>query len=183
MAAILESVFIDLQSLLRLRPCFLSRDQQVHAAVAIEIIGDDVARILFEGDSRQVANLNERFAALVEVKPVLLVAAIGPAVASSAAEFIHQVTGSRHIINALLHEDIVQPKLGLVIPHRLLALEAVGNIDVWKSVIVEVEHAATPGPAGAGERIAQVRLFEPFIGPRKVKTVSEGHRWSPQAIP
>src|SRR6266567_4357656 len=116
------------------------------------------------------------------MQPVFLVAAIRPTLSSGATEFFHEVTACANVIDRFVHKDVMQPELRLVIPDRLLALKAVGDIDVWKAVIVEIERAASPGPAGAGNGITQGRLFEAAVGLSKTKPISKGHRRSSQAI-
>src|SRR6266567_8682419 len=159
-----------------------------------------------------MANFKERFSALVQVEPVFLVAAVRPTRTSRPTEFFHEVNRSGNVVDCLVHKDVVEPELRLVIPDRLLALQAVGDIDVWKAVIVEIKRAAAPRPAGTGDGIIQgsfvtlcplqtsslspiahregggggrgpsTLLFEAAVYPSKKKTISKGHRRSSQAI-
>jgi len=56
--------------LFRFRPDFKCGDKQVHAAIAVQIIGDHIARVLFKRHACQMANFQKRFAVLIKKEPV-----------------------------------------------------------------------------------------------------------------
>src|SRR5215472_10209967 len=101
---------------------------------------------------------------LIEEKPVFFITAVGPPLASSASKFLREVTVCSYILDGIINKDIVKPELGLIIANRLLALETVCNIDIRKTVVVEIERTATPGPAGVGDGTVHGRLFEATVG-------------------
>ena len=69
----------------------------------------------------------------------------------------------------------MQPDLGFVVADGLFCLVAVGNVNVGKTIVVEIERTAAPGPTGARDGIVERRLLEPPIGPREVEPVPECH--------
>ena len=69
----------------------------------------------------------------------------------------------------------MQPEFRLVIADRLFALHAIGDVNIRKTVVIEIKRAAAPRPAGARDGIAEGRLLEPAVFPRQVKPIAEGH--------
>src|SRR5437867_6083784 len=122
-----------------------------------------------------MARFDKRTALLAEVQPVLLVTAVRPASGPCASEFRHEISARRQVVRGVGRVDIVQPELALVVPDRLFCLVAIGDVNVRKSVVVEIECAASPGPTRACDGIGEPGSFEPPIGTGEVETIAESH--------
>ena len=88
----------------------------------------------------------------------------------------------RDVIYSDVYVDIVQPELRLVIPDRLFALHAIGDVNVRKTVVIEIKRAAAPRPAGARDSVAHGGLFESAAGTSNVQPVAKGHRRTALAV-
>ena len=66
----------------------------------------------------------------------------------------------------------MQPKFRFVVADVLLCLVTVGDVNVGKSVVVEIKCAATPGPAAARDTLAQRGLAKTASALTEVETVS-----------
>src|ERR1043166_4901711 len=119
---------------------------------------------------------------LIEEKPVFFIAAVGPARAPGTIEFLREVIACDRVIDGFINKDIVKPELGFIIANRLPALESVCNIDIRVTIIVDVECAATPGPAGAGDGSVERGLFKSPAGLCREKPVPKGHGGAPRSV-
>jgi hypothetical protein len=93
-----------------------------------------------------MADLNERFALLIQVKAIPFVASIGISTPSRRGKFSAEVGSRDRVILRISDVDIVQPELRLVIASGLLRLVSICNINIRISIVVEVKRAAAPGP-------------------------------------
>src|SRR5262245_34736453 len=85
-ALLSQTVFVDAQRLLYFRPELKGRHQQIHFAVAVQVVSNHVATVFLQCHSHEVAHLEERVAAAIEVQPVLLISTIRLAAATGPAE-------------------------------------------------------------------------------------------------
>ena len=127
-------------------PDFEGGDEEIHAAVAVQILRDDIAAIFFKGDAEKPARFEKGVAALVEKKAVLFVTAVGDFATARAGELGAEIELGGGIGFRMFYESVMEPELGFVITDRLVAFEAIGNVNVGETVVVEIRRGATPGP-------------------------------------
>src|SRR4051812_48727483 len=72
-------------------PHFQGGHDQIFSAVAVEVGGDNIARIEFESDAGEIARLEKTFALLVEIQTILLITGIGKIATAGAGEFGFEV--------------------------------------------------------------------------------------------
>ena len=143
-AAAGQKIFVNLESLSFLRPDFQRGDEKVNTTVAIEIFSDDVSAIFPNGYPKQVSNLRKRLAALVQVKAIFFVTAVGIFMAPSTSEFGFEVKSGGGAICFVRDVLVMEPVFGFVIAHGLVAFQAIGDVNVRKAVVVEISRVAPP---------------------------------------
>src|SRR5215470_3414198 len=105
-------------------------------------------------------NLDELPALLIQKEPVLFITTVGPPLPSRAGRFLEEVFAGRHIVNRAVNEHVVKPKLPFIIADRFLRLQTIGDVNVWITIVIQIESRASPGPTRASDGGAQSGLFE-----------------------
>ena len=139
-----QNIFVDPERLFFLRPDFQRGDEKVNATVGIEILRDDVSAIFFKGYAKQVGCFQKRLAAQVQVKAIFFVTPIGILTAPSTSKFSFEVKSGGGVICFVRDVLVMEPIFGFVIAHGLVAFQAIGDVNVGKSVVVEISRAAPP---------------------------------------
>ena len=117
----------------------------------------------------------EALAGLIQEEAVPFVAAVGMATGAGASKFGLEVKVDGGIRLGFGDKSVVQPILRFVIADGAAAFEAIGDEKVEEGIVVKIKGGATPGPTGAGDVIAQDRLFETAVLAREVESVAVHH--------
>jgi len=75
------------------RPDFERGDQQIHPTVPVEIVRHGCPAILLESDAEKMSRFDESGAGSIEVEPVQVIAAVGPAAAAGASDLGAEISG------------------------------------------------------------------------------------------
>src|SRR5439155_23556847 len=112
---------------------------------------------------------------LVPVEPIFFISTVRIAAPTGLFDLSAEIGTRYEAFPRVADIDIVQPKLRLIIADQSVRLVPVRDVNIRKSIVVEINHAATPGPSRPRDRAIAGRGLKTSARASKVEAIPKCH--------